>query len=215
MFLWGPSRFLFTTGESRQEDNQTRHNHSFPLQEFLPHTFIYNGKLTEGENDVWGLPPFEYPNLAKVETQKKHLVLSCSSADLSSRRPELRPGQQRPRWHGGSQTLPYRLHQLPLPGGGAAGVGRGVLHVHQAAGWEPCHRLRPRDRQHHHRYWSDIYWNLFFLTFTNSAVGFSGTGFKLAPVTGNMIADMATGVNTRQDVEMLSLRRWNEEKAKL
>ena len=42
------------------------HSNQVNIQEFLPHTFIYNGKLTEGENDVWGLPPFEYPNLAKV-----------------------------------------------------------------------------------------------------------------------------------------------------
>ena len=47
------------------------------------------------------------------------------------------------------------------------------------------------------------------------AVGFSGTGFKLGPVTGNMLADMATGVQTRQDVEILSLRRWAGYKPKL
>ena len=47
------------------------------------------------------------------------------------------------------------------------------------------------------------------------AVGFSGTGFKLGPVTGNMIADMATGVKTKQDVEILSLRRWSGDKPKL
>ena len=47
------------------------------------------------------------------------------------------------------------------------------------------------------------------------AVGFSGTGFKLGPVTGNMLADMATGVQTRQDVEILSLRRWSGYKPKL
>ena len=47
------------------------------------------------------------------------------------------------------------------------------------------------------------------------AVGFSGTGFKLGPVTGNMLADMALGVTTEQQMEMLSLRRWTEEKPKL
>ena len=47
------------------------------------------------------------------------------------------------------------------------------------------------------------------------AVGFSGTGFKLGPVTGNMIADMALGVKTKQEVEILSLRRWQEDKPKL
>ena len=47
------------------------------------------------------------------------------------------------------------------------------------------------------------------------AVGFSGTGFKLGPVTGNMIADMAMGIKTEQDVEILSLRRFSEDKAKL
>ena len=47
------------------------------------------------------------------------------------------------------------------------------------------------------------------------AVGFSGTGFKLGPVTGNMLADMAMGLTTHQQLEMLSLRRWSEEKPKL
>ena len=47
------------------------------------------------------------------------------------------------------------------------------------------------------------------------AVGFSGTGFKLGPVTGNMIADLAMGIKTKQDVEILSLRRFSEDKAKL
>ena len=47
------------------------------------------------------------------------------------------------------------------------------------------------------------------------AVGFSGTGFKLGPVTGNMLADMAMGITKHQELEMLSLRRWSEEKPKL
>ena len=47
------------------------------------------------------------------------------------------------------------------------------------------------------------------------AVGFSGTGFKLGPVTGNMIADMAMGIKTKQEVDILSLRRFTEDKAKL
>ena len=35
---------------------------------------------------------------------------------------------------------------------------------------------------------------------------FSGSGFKLGPVTGNMIADLATGVHQCQPQEILSLR---------
>ena len=39
-------------------------------------------------------------------------------------------------------------------------------------------------------------------------VGFSGTGFKLGPVTGAMLADLATKKDSRQETEMLSLRRF-------
>ena len=39
-------------------------------------------------------------------------------------------------------------------------------------------------------------------------VGFSGTGFKLGPVTGAMLADLATKKVSRQQTEMLSLRRF-------
>ena len=41
-------------------------------------------------------------------------------------------------------------------------------------------------------------------------VGFSGTGFKLGPVTGAMLADLATKKFSRQKTEMLSLRRFPE-----
>ena len=47
------------------------------------------------------------------------------------------------------------------------------------------------------------------------AVGFSGTGFKLGPVTGNMIADLAMGIKTKQDVDIVSLRRFNADKSKI
>jgi len=47
------------------------------------------------------------------------------------------------------------------------------------------------------------------------AVGFSGTGFKLGPVSGNMIADLATGVHQRQPQEILSLRRFQNYESKL
>ena len=39
-------------------------------------------------------------------------------------------------------------------------------------------------------------------------VGFSGTGFKLGPVTGAMLADLATKKLPRQETEILSLRRF-------
>jgi len=39
-------------------------------------------------------------------------------------------------------------------------------------------------------------------------VGFSGTGFKLGPVTGSMLADLAQGIKKRQDVPLLSLTRF-------
>merc|ERR1740128_109375 len=37
--------------------------------------------------------------------------------------------------------------------------------------------------------------------------GFSGHGFKLGPVTGRMLADLAQGITTRQDIPQLSLDR--------
>ena len=36
------------------------------VRDFIPHTFIYEGKT--GGN-VWGLPPYEYGDLAKVRTE--------------------------------------------------------------------------------------------------------------------------------------------------
>ena len=39
-------------------------------------------------------------------------------------------------------------------------------------------------------------------------VGFSGTGFKLGPVTGAMLADLATKKLSRQETKILSLRRF-------
>lgn len=47
------------------------------------------------------------------------------------------------------------------------------------------------------------------------AVGFSGTGFKLGPVTGNMLADMAMGIKTRQEVDLLSINRFLAGKSNL
>jgi len=43
-------------------------------------------------------------------------------------------------------------------------------------------------------------------------VGFSGTGFKLGPVTGTMLADLAQGVKKRQDVPTLSIDRFKNSK---
>jgi len=39
------------------------------------------------------------------------------------------------------------------------------------------------------------------------AVGFSGTGFKLGPVTGRILADLAQGKETRQREPKLALAR--------
>ena len=47
------------------------------------------------------------------------------------------------------------------------------------------------------------------------AVGFSGTGFKLGPVTGNMLADMAMGIKTRQEVELMSINRFRHGSSRL
>lgn len=47
------------------------------------------------------------------------------------------------------------------------------------------------------------------------AVGFSGTGFKLGPVTGNMLADMAMGIKPRQEVDLLSINRFLAGKSNL
>jgi len=47
------------------------------------------------------------------------------------------------------------------------------------------------------------------------AVGFSGTGFKLGPVTGNMLADMAMGIKTRQEVELMSINRFKHGSSRL
>lgn len=47
------------------------------------------------------------------------------------------------------------------------------------------------------------------------AVGFSGTGFKLGPVTGKMLADMAMGIKTKQEVKLLSIDRFLGEHSKL
>jgi len=46
-------------------------------------------------------------------------------------------------------------------------------------------------------------------------VGFSGTGFKLGPVTGSMLADMAMGLVTKQPVEILSIDRFRQAQARL
>jgi len=43
-------------------------------------------------------------------------------------------------------------------------------------------------------------------------VGFSGTGFKLGPVTGNMLADLAQGLKKWQDVACLQLGRFSQSK---
>ena len=43
-------------------------------------------------------------------------------------------------------------------------------------------------------------------------VGFSGMGFKLAPVTGRMLADLAQGVVATQPEECLALRRFTSSK---
>jgi len=40
------------------------------------------------------------------------------------------------------------------------------------------------------------------------AVGFSGIGFKLGPMAGTMLADLAMGVNTRQAITSLSFSRF-------
>jgi len=45
--------------------------------------------------------------------------------------------------------------------------------------------------------------------------GFLGTGFNLGPVAGNMLADMAMGIKTRQEVELLSISRFLGNKSKL
>jgi glycine/D-amino acid oxidase-like deaminating enzyme len=42
-----------------------------------------------------------------------------------------------------------------------------------------------------------------------------GTGFKLGPVTGNMLADMAMGIKTRQEVDLLSINRFLAGKSNL
>jgi len=41
-------------------------------------------------------------------------------------------------------------------------------------------------------------------------VGFSGTGFKLGPVTGGMLADLAMGVVTRQQASILAIDRFRQ-----
>ena len=35
-----------------------------------------------------------------------------------------------------------------------------------------------------------------------------GIGFKLGPMTGSMVADLAMGIKPRQEVEQLSMRRF-------
>jgi glycine/D-amino acid oxidase-like deaminating enzyme len=37
-----------------------------------------------------------------------------------------------------------------------------------------------------------------------------GIGFKLGPMTGTMVADLAMGIKPRQEVEQLSMRRFNK-----
>ena len=51
--------------------------------------------------------------------------------------------------------------------------------------------------------------------FRCSTLGIVGTGFKLGPVTGNMLADMAMGIKTRQEVDLLSINRFLAGKANL
>ena len=46
-------------------------------------------------------------------------------------------------------------------------------------------------------------------------VGFSGMGFKLGPVTGRMLADLATGVKTKQEADLLSITRFTKRSFKL
>ena len=42
-----------------------------------------------------------------------------------------------------------------------------------------------------------------------------GTGFKLGPMTGYMLADMAMGIKARQEVELLSIHRFHKGKSNL
>ena len=41
-------------------------------------------------------------------------------------------------------------------------------------------------------------------------VGFSGTGFKLGPVTGGMLADLAMGVVDKQQASILAIDRFRQ-----
>jgi len=140
--------------------------------DFLPHTFIFEDV---SHNHIWGLPPLEYPGLAKICLHEGPTV--C---------PDTRDGADTQY----IKTLLQEFIRKHFPGVEPEVCVEESCMYTVTADWNPVIDSLPGNR------------NIVI------AAGFSGTGFKLGPVTGRMVADLAQGRQRGQQEQRLGLARF-------
>jgi len=145
--------------------------------EFIPHTWIYEGYLNPGYGvHFWGLPSLEYPGLVKI----------CPHHG-----PEIDPDRRdQPSTENIKQELTQFIRKIFPTVEPKVCVEESCIYT-LSPDWNPILDTLPAAR------------NIVI------GVGFSGTGFKLGPVTGSILADLAMGIKTRQDKQIFSLDRFS------
>jgi len=148
--------------------------------DFLPHTWIYEGYLNPGYGvHFWGLPSLEYPGLVKI----------CPHHG-----PDIDPDtRDKPSTDDIKQELANFIRTMFPTVEPVVSVEESCIYT-LSPDWNPILDTLPAAR------------NIVI------GVGFSGTGFKLGPVTGSILADLAMGIKDRQDVKIFSLDRFSTPK---